>query len=65
VHVKGFEELGQTQIRVTDLSGKVVFASSTDLSTEEIQLSLPALRQGIYVLSIETASQSKNIKFIR
>ena len=64
VHIKGFEDLGNARIRVTGLSGKVVYATTAELAQEEVRLSLPSLRKSIYVLSIETAAQNKNIKFI-
>lgn len=55
-------------LNVYDLSGRLMFQETTELNTGENKLSiqLPAeIASGNYVLSVQTANESRSVKFIK
>ncbi|GCD77397.1 hypothetical protein JCM31826_08790 [Thermaurantimonas aggregans] len=65
IHLKGFENLGRTTLKVTDMTGKVIKVWNVDIAEgATTTFALPNLAKGVYVLNIVAGNNSKNIKFI-
>jgi hypothetical protein len=64
-YIRGLEHLGQSTVKISDLSGRIIASYRIDIasgSTNEIVL--PSLPKGVYLLSVESVAQSKTVKFI-
>lgn len=65
LYVKGFENLGNTRLSVTDMSGRVVCTYNADIQNGvRNEIALPKLAAGMYVLRVEAGTQQRAVKFV-
>lgn len=65
-HIRAFEHMGNTQIKIMDMGAKVLMNENASLNAnEEMRIQLPSLKAGVYMFSIESASRSRVIKFVQ
>ncbi|GCD76673.1 hypothetical protein JCM31826_01550 [Thermaurantimonas aggregans] len=65
LYVKGFENLGNTRLSVTDMSGRVVFSTDANVQSGiRNEIALPKLAAGVYVLRVEAGAQQKAVKIV-
>ncbi|MFN3951492.1 MAG: autotransporter-associated beta strand repeat-containing protein [Thermaurantimonas sp.] len=65
LYINAFENLGHTHLAISDMSGRIVFETTSSLQAGLRQdFLLPRLASGVYILRVGTAASQKAIKFI-
>lgn len=65
LYLKGFKNLGTTSISLVDMSGRVVYSTRADVhSNERVEIELPKLATGMYVLRVASGVQSRSMKVL-
>lgn len=65
LYLKGFKNLGTTSISLVDMSGRVVYSTRADVhGNERVEIALPKLATGMYVLRVASGVQSRSMKVL-
>jgi hypothetical protein len=65
-YVHAANDLGQMNLAVIDITGKVLYQNNVFINKGETQIALPTtLRKGVYMLKLSSSTENKIVKFSR